>query len=402
MNQNTEATSVKPLHSVPFLLLIGIFFVAANMRTSITSIGPLINDIRVELGLSNTWVGLLTTLPLFAFALISPLAPRWSRDIGTSKTIFYSLFVLLAGILIRPFGIGGLLFGTFIIGVAVAVFNVLMPSLVKERFPERIGLATGFYTVSMTSFAALAIGLSLPLAENLGSWKWSLVLWGVLAVCAMFAWRPQLKGMQKTVQIKQQKISRATMWKSPIVWAVTLFMGLQSFGFYVFITWGPEFLLSIGIPRTEAGWLMSIGQILGLPAYFAIPFFVDRSKDQRLITLMACLITIGGYIGLLSGSSSLIMIWLTLLNLGQSATLGLTFILFAKRTHNAVQAAQISGMAQSIGYLIAAIGPLLIGGIHDLTHTWTTPFLVLIGSALFMTVTGYLGSRDRYIESSFE
>ncbi len=229
--QHQRALLYKSLwHAGPWLLAVGIILVGANLRASITSVGPLIGLIKDSLHISNTLSGLLTTLPLLAFALLSPFVAKLSRRFGSSLIIFAALLLLTAGIVVRStLGVTALFVGTAMLGLAIAVCNVLLPSLIKEEFPRNSGLMTGVYSVSMNVVAATASGLSIPLALNGGmGWRGALGIWAIIGVVGILLWVPQLLKVRRTANQAVVSARTVNVYKSSLAWKVTLFMGLQS------------------------------------------------------------------------------------------------------------------------------------------------------------------------------
>lgn len=215
-----------------FWLITGIIFIAFNLRPAITSVGPVISSIRAELHMSNGAAGFLTALPLLSFAVLSPLAPKLGQRLGNERTLWLGLVILLIGVLTRSTGYtAALFFGTALIGVGIAIGNVLLPSLIKHKYPEKPGIMISLYTTSMNIFAALASGVSVPLATQMnGGWKQAFLLWGGLALLALLIWIPQLRHRDTANQT--MKLQSSSIWASKMAWYVTIFMGLQSFLFY--------------------------------------------------------------------------------------------------------------------------------------------------------------------------
>lgn len=377
-------------------LIVGIVLIATNMRSSLTSVGPLISSIRDDLHLSNSVAGLITTLPLIAFAVMSPLAPKLSRKFGNEWVLFASLISLMIGLLIRSSN--GLLFvGTAIVGLAIAVLNVLLPGFIKHKF-SKVGLMTGIYTAALGAFAALASGISVPLSHGLGfGWRGSLVCWAVLAAVTAIVWIPQLVNHDQSHEIKEKITGAVGIWRSPLAWQVTLFMGLQSLGFYVNVSWLPVILHDRGLSVSTAGWMLSILQFISIPANFLIPVIADRLSHQKWLAAMASFFYIAGFGGLMINSTSLVFVWIIFLGLGQGSALSLSLSLFGLRAKNAHQAAELSGMAQSIGYLLAAVGPILFGFLRDLTHTWIVPLSFLVITSVIMLISGIGAGRNKYV-----
>ncbi|PWA10660.1 MFS transporter [Pueribacillus theae] len=381
-------------------LIIGIIFVAFNLRPAITSVGPLIPFIRNDLGISNGVAGFITTLPLLSFAALSPLAPKIGKRISNERTIFLGLILLAVGIGIRSIGlIETLLLGTFLIGLGVAICNVLLPSIVKERYPTKVGVVTSVYSTSMGIFAASASGVSVPLAQTFGlGWQTSLAIWAALAFIALLLWSPQLGKQNKIGQIRQTVQKRQSLLRSTLAWQVTLFMGLQSFLFYCTIAWLPDILHSQGITVAAAGWLLAIMQFAGLPSTFITPMLADKLSNQKGIVVTVSFLYIIGLVGLFI-SSNLMFAVLSVIFIGfaQGSSISLSLAFLSLRAADASEAASLSGMAQSFGYLLAAVGPIFIGFLFDKTLSWTASMMTLVIVAVAMCGAGIGAGRNEFV-----
>ncbi|MBT2709022.1 MFS transporter [Bacillus sp. ISL-47] len=383
------------------VLIVGIIFVAFNLRPGITAVGPLISSIRYDMGISNGLAGLLTTLPLLAFAFLSPFAPRIAQRFGNEKSILGGLAVLGAGIIIRS--TISLFLGTALVGMGIAICNVLLPGIVKERF-GKVGLLTGVYTFSMGLWAGLAPGLSVPLAETWEiGWSWSLSVWIILVVIAILIWLPQLKARKENTDRQRAVSSSSSLWQSCVAWQVTLFMGLQSLVYFSFITWLPEILNDRGFNIETAGWMVTLMQFSGLPANFIIPVLADRLPNQKAIAVGIGVFCTAGITGLLLNINSFIIIGsIILIGIALGAAISHSLTLIGLRAANAKQAAELSGMAQSVGYLLAALGPFLIGFIYDFFHAWTLPLILLVIVTIVFTLAGVGAGRNQYVlETAF-
>lgn len=392
--------STANFNSKTFFLMAGIIFVAFNLRPAITSVGPLIGAIRDETGISNSAAGLLTTLPLVAFALLSPFVPRIAQKLGSEWSILLGLTILGAGIAARSLGmLPPLYIGTVLIGLGVGLCNVLLPGMVKEKFPQKVGLLTGIYTFSMGICAGLAPGFSIPLAENLGlGWRLSLGVWTILIFIAIIVWLPQIRERKKKTAAPKVSAPKGSIWSSPIAWQVTLFMGLQSMVYFSATTWLPEILHSQGREIAAAGWMVTVLQFSGLPVNFIIPVLADRLPNQKGIALGIGLFTFAGLMGLLMNVNAIISnISIVLLGIGLGAAISHSLTLIGLRAENAKQAASLSGMAQSVGYLLAAAGPILIGSLYDLFHSWTVPLIFLMIITAIFTISGIGAGRDQFV-----
>jgi len=395
-------TTKNPTRIYHFILIIGILFIAFNLRPGITAVGPLIGTIRDDLGLANWSAGLLTSLPLVAFAIISPIVPRLGKKITNEWAMVIGLIILVVGMGIRSISVVFLLFvGTVLVGLGIAISNVLLPGVVKDKFPTKVALMTSVYSTTMGTFAAISSGLSIPFAKGLDwGWQVALLIWAVPAVIAMMIWIYIAKKNQPTNddEIKYIRSRDGQIWRSPLAWQVALFMGFQSSLFYVTISWLPEILHSNGMSIATAGWMLSYTQIIGMPASFFVPVIAGRLKSQRSIVFILGSFSIFGYLGLLLNISNVVtMLSITLIGitLGGCFALALTFL--GIRARNAQHAAELSGMAQSIGYSLAAIGPVCIGLLFDVTNTWNVPLTVLIVISVLVILFGMGAGRDRYV-----
>ncbi|MEC0332947.1 MFS transporter [Paenibacillus macerans] len=384
-----------------WLMVLGIIVIAANLRAPLTSVGSLVSFIRNDIQISNTLAGLITTVPLLAFALLSPLVPKLGRKFGAELIILIALLFLIVGIVIRSLsGAADLYLGTAILGSAIAVCNVLLPSIIKRDFPHQIGAITGVYSISMSLCGAIASGISVPLAVGAGlKWQGALGIWGILCVVSILCWLPQLRNQIKPTTISgEHTVKReVNVWRSSLAWQVTMFMGIQSMIFYVLIAWLPEILHGQGIDSSRSGWYLSIMQLSPLPFSFIVPVIAGRMSNQRSLVIITAILLIMGILGLLYGSSSILLLWVIMLGVGGGFAFGLAMMFFGLRTENAHQAAELSGMAQSIGYLFAASGPALIGFLHDITKNWTLPLLILLSASVFLFVFGIGSARNRFV-----
>ncbi|PAE88402.1 CynX/NimT family MFS transporter [Shouchella clausii] len=395
-----KPTVAKQSSSLSWALIFGIVLISLTMRSPLTSVGPLVGSIRESLGLSNTVAGLLTTLPLLAFALLSPFTPTLARRFGMERVLFCALVLLMTGIAVRSVSATISLFGgTVLLGLSIAVCNVLIPSLVKRDFSNNIGLMTGIYAVSMNLCGAIASGISVPLARNFGfGWNGALGVWGILALIAALFWFPRIRGSHPSVVVTTNvAMVRRSLWRSPLAWTITLFMGMQSLLFYVLITWLPEMMTGRGLSEDSAGWMLSLFQMATLPVSFIVPILAGRMKNQRLlVTIMAFLffVSLGGFY---FGHHALISLWTILLGIAGGCAFSLAMIFLSLRTKDAYDAASLSGMSQSVGYLLAASGPILFGFLHDVTAGWNLPLLLLFFVSAMLLLCGLGASKNRTV-----
>ncbi|OBR93897.1 putative transporter YycB [Clostridium ragsdalei P11] len=379
------------------LLIIAIIFMAFNLRSPITGVGSLISIIKTQLNLSASSSGIITTIPLIAFAVVSPFVSKLSQEYGSGHLMFYALIFLAAGIMIRSFaGTAGLFIGTAIIGIGIAVGNVMIPSIIKSEFPLKIGMITGIFTTSMSIFAGISSGISVPLSEDVGlGWKNALAIWLVLVIVTMliwlFQWNLQLKGKNQLTNDSLKK----NVYKSSIAWYVALYMGIQSFLYYCFVAWLPTILQAKGINVETGGYYASAYQIIAIPASFVVPLLAVRRKNQKLVTgIISCIYAVSIFMFLIANSTMIIVASVLLCGLCSGGCISLAMSFIGLRSSGAGEAAKLSGMAQSLGYTLAAIGPFILGSIFDLFHSWNIPLMGLIIMAICLLIVGNKAGED--------
>lgn len=359
---------------------LGIMLVAANLRPAVVSVSPLIDTISGSLGFSNSTAGLLTTLPVLFFGIASPFAPRLAHRYGIERTIFGALAVLLAGIALRLVPSATALFsGSVLIGAGIGVCNVVLPALIKRDFAHRSGLMTGLYSMTLSGGAAVAAGLIVPIDDGFGGrWRLALAAWGLLVVVAMVQWLPQLKRIHT---IDGPRAS-GRLWRDRTAWSITIYMGSQSLIFYTFGAWLPTYLMDdAGMSRGAAGGVLALGQTVGLTCSLLAPIIAGRFADQRVIALGTLGVSVLGLVGLLVIPGGEVF-WACLVWIGPGSGIGLALLFMVLRSNSTAQASEVSGMAQSVGYVLAAIGPILIGAVHDRTGSWTVAMTVLACAAI--------------------
>ena len=382
------------------LLVVGIVLLAVNLRPALTGLTPLIGQIRADTSISYGVAGLLTALPLLAMGVLSPIASLLAHRFGMERLLLASMLVLAAGILLRSAGaVTALFLGTAVLGAAIAIGNVLLPGLVKREFPERVGLMTSTYSTALAVSAAIAAGASFPLADQVGiGWRASLGSWALLALVAAVAWLPQMRSARPTNASPANSQGVNGPWRSALAWQVTLFMGLQSLGYYVVLTWLPQILQEqAGISASLAGWMLALAQAVGIASIFLAPVLASMRPSQHRVVVVAVALTGAGALGLLVAAETATALWVVLLGLGQGACFSLALTFFALRAPDSEHAAALSGMAQTVGYLLAAVGPFLFGLLRDTTHAWTVPLALLFAVAACLLLTGLGAARDAHV-----
>lgn len=383
------------------LLTAGIILLAMNLRAPITSVGPVLDLIRDSLGISNTSAGILTTIPLITFGLLSPFAPSLSRRFGMEVTLFFVLIALSLGLLLRPLsGMPYLYIGTLLIGAGIAIANVLMPPFVKMKFPKNIGMMTGIYSISMNITAAIAAGVSVPLSNSQYGWQASIGIWMILGIIALVVWIPQLRfrKVHKTPQINETK--KNSLLRSKLAWQITIFMGLQSLLFYSIVSWLPTILQERGMTADKAGWMLSSVQFAQLPITFIMPIIAAKMKNQISLVWLVFVTTILGTLAIISGQMTLVLPATILFGIATGTAFSLVMMFFSLRTDTVPEAAELSAMAQSIGYLLAATGPVIFGSLYDVTNNWTWSLLLLILAATIILIVGLGAGKDTTISKA--
>lgn len=384
------------------LMLLGIIFIASNLRAPLTSVGPVISEISKSLALSNTTAGLVTTIPLMAFGFLSSMVPRISRRYGMEIVLLVSLILLSIGLVIRPYGsLVTLFLGAALVGIAITVGNVLMPAYIKNNYQKNVGTMMGIYSVAMNLTAALAAGFSISLGKftEMG-WKGSIGIWIVLSVVTIVVWLPQVKkhkAIQPTASLGQDEV-KVNMYKSKTAWAVTIFMGVQSLLFYCLAAWLPKMAITWGIPREEAGWLLSYMQFAQLPMTFIGAIIASKLPNQKLLAIATGVLFAVGIAGLLIFKVNLIALWCVLIGTASGLAFSLSMLFFVLRTSTTTQAAELSGMAQSIGYLIAACGPPIFGALFDLSQAWSLSLVFLLVMSGTLIISGGIAGKNNWVK----
>jgi CP family cyanate transporter-like MFS transporter len=375
-------------------VMTAIVLLALNLRTLVASLPPLLTDVRADLGLSGLAGGLLTTLPVLCFGAFAPVAPRLTRRISIERVLVAcALLTAVAAALRGAGGAAALFAGCALAGVAVALAQAVLPVLIRVRHPDRTGLLTGAYSMSLTLGAALAAALAVPLEEWLGSWEASLAAWAVPALAAAAVWTPSALRPGTTVR----GASPPGLWGNRLAWNVSLFMGVQSMAFYAGLSWIPTVLEDHGFSAGSAGALQALGALVQLVPAFAVPVLAARSHNQIGVLLWIVSLQLVGVAGLLL-ATDLAAAWIVVFGIGQGGALGLGLILPVLRGGDAASVAALTAMSLCVGYIVAAAGPWLLGAVHDAAGGWTLALLVLAAICLLELAPGLPASRRRKLE----
>lgn len=380
------------------LLAVAVILVALNLRPAVTSVAPLLGDMREELGTSATWAGLLTTMPGLCFAAAGLTAPRLSSRFGLGRVISAALVVLTAGLVLRTVDGPHVVIGATLLACAgIALINVLIPVVIKGSFPTRVGLMTGIYTAALQGGGALGSAVTPGLEEPLGGWRLALAAWAAIALLALLAWLPASRRHRSSWAVSTELTGKPrSLLRSRLAWTVTLFFGCQAFLAYIVMGWLPQIFIDNGIGKVQAGVLVGLVSLIGVPVSLIISPLAARATHQSGWIVALGVLGFAGAVGLLLAPAAAPWVWSVLIGVGMSAfSIALTVI--ALRARNAEDTAQLSGMVQGFGYLFAGLGPFLFGLLHDVSDGWTIPFAMFLSVYVVQIVAGAMAGRNRYV-----
>nr|WP_083680325.1 MULTISPECIES: MFS transporter [unclassified Pseudonocardia] len=379
------------------LLVVGVALAASNLRPAVTSMASVLGEVRDDLGAAAAWTSVLTAVPTICFGLAAIAAPWLGRRFGMARAIGIALTVLTAGLVLRivdgPWVVLG---GTFVAAAGIAIGNVLIPVVVKESFPHAVGRVTGVYTAALAAGGGIGAAFTPPLEPLLGGWRGAVGAWALLSAAALVVWLCGARHGSAAEVTARSAEPRRSMLRRPLAWAVTAFFGLQACVAYVAMGWLSELFVSEGIPRTDAGLMLALINLIGIPLSFIVPpIALNRPSQSWWIVGLACC-SLAAVAGLAVAPAAAPWLWTVLLGTGMAVfPLGLGVI--ALRTREASETTDLSAMAQGVGYLIGATGPFLFGMLHGVTGTWTAS-LVLLGAVIVVEmVVGWIAGRPRFV-----
>lgn len=392
------------------LLIAGIVLTALNLRPAITSLGALLEEVRDALGMSGSVAGLLTSVPPLCFAVFGVTAPRLARRFGPAAVVCAGMVAIAAGLLIRPFtgGTAGFLAASALTLMGIAVSNVLMPVIVKRWFPDRVGSMTGLYSMALALGTASAAAVTVPMTEALGgSWQTGLAVWGGLGAAAVLPWLPFVRDRGTTpaqggtapARDAHARVDapRLRVTRSRTAWALAVYFGLQATGAYITMGWMAQIFRDSGVHAGTAGLLLAVTMVMGVPLAFVIPRLATRLPHQGPIVLALGVCGLAGYAGLYLAPAGGSWLWALLLGISNcSFPLALTMV--GMRARSSAGVAQLSGFAQSTGYLISIPGPLLVGVLYQHSGGWGLPIALMAGLMIPQMAVGVLAGRDRTVE----
>ncbi|MGW4643289.1 CynX/NimT family MFS transporter [Sphaerisporangium sp. NPDC004334] len=376
------------------LLVAGFVLAALNLRPALAGVSPLLSEIMADLGLTPAAGGGITTVMVVCLGLLAPVAPALAARAGLDRTLLIGLLILAAGTLVR--GLGGvvtLYAGSAIAGTAIAIMNVVMPGVVKQHFPDRVGLFTGVYVSGLVTGAASASALMVPIEQRYG-WRVAACSVAVLALAAALLWAPQAFGrLARGGRAGAGHRRYAALLRSRVTWYVMTFMGVQSLTFYILLAWLPTIFRDSGLPADQAGYLLALTNLAQLAATLTVPSHAGRARSQAPHIVAAALLTAAGYVGVLFWPATVPWLWMIILGVGQGASIALALLIIALRAPDPASVTALSAVAQSSGYLLAALGPFLIGLLHQLSGGWTVPLAVGLAACGLQLVSGVLAGR---------
>ena len=382
------------------LLLIAVALLAANLRAPLAALGPLVGMIQADLRTSGTFMGIAAALPMLAFTLFSPFAPKAARRFGMERVLAASLALMIVGLVCRSSGPSESLLagGTLLLAAAIAMGNVLLPALAKRNLPGRVGLAVGTLSVVMALSSALAASASVPLAEYAG-WQWSLAVWLLPATAALCVWLAIARraGAERPSENMLSDGLTGNIWRLRPAWCLSAFMGLQSLLFYSLVNFLPSVLMEKGIETAAAGNYVALFQIGPLAGSLSASFLFARIRHRQWFNLGLSMMMLAGISGLWLMPAGTAPLWILLAGAGTSGCFASALMLFALRSSDSRTAAALSGMAQTVGYSIAAAGPLGMGLLYDVSGSWSASLSVLSVLMLAECVLAWFAARPDII-----
>ena len=363
------------------------------------SVPPLLTDLERDLGMSSTVAGVLTSLPVLSFGIVAFAAPPIVRRLGGELTLAVVMLAIAAGVVARGAGSTAALFaGTAIASAGIAIGNVVVPAVVKASFPARIGLMMGLYTGVINASAALGGGLAVPFEHALG-WQGSLAIWGAPAAVAVMATAAAAHRGRHAPAVRGGVGDMRTLLHDRLAWQVTLFFAIQASVFYCGLSWLPSILKSHGFSPGTAGALLSVYAISGAPMALIAPSLATRVRTQGWLIAGAIGLDVVALLGLLLAPAAA-PLWVVLFGFGQGAAFALALTLVVLRSPDARRGAELSAMTQAVGYCIAAVGPFLVGVVHDLTGGWNASLVLLLAFCAPLFALGASAGRDRFVSSA--
>lgn len=384
------------------LVLVSVLGLAVNLRTAVGSLGAVLPQVRSELGMSATFGGILTTVPVVCFAVFGAAAGTVVGRFGLYRTVLLSLILGTVGLAVRPF-VGdrwAFLALTVVALAGAALGNVVLPALAKQHFPDRVPVVSSLFGATLACGAALASAATVPVADALGGWMAGLGIWAGLALVAMLPWLA-LGRRAAPASPPQARLPLRSLARSPLAWTMACLFGAQAAQAYAQFGWYPEILVDAGLTTAHAAAMLAIVSATSIPLTLLLPVAIRVSGGRPLLPIGYALITMCGWLVVLVAPTSLALLSALLLGAGSTA---FTWVLalISQRARTTAGTVALSGFVQGIGYLIAALGPFGTGVLHDLTGSWTPPLIGLMLLASMIGVLGFTVSRQRYVEDDLD
>ena len=377
--------------------VLALVFISMILRPPVAAVGPILGNVISDLGLTPFQSGLLAALPVLCFGIGAFAAPWLVKRLGLDNAFTLILLTLTVGIALR--GIWDywvLLLGSLVIGLAIALSNVLLPTMIRAEFPNRISQMTALYTSLLALFASAGATLAVPLMQELGGWRGSLAIWAVPAAIAVFTWvMMNRKQHHQNIELEQVHAGGSNIWKSPITWAIVGFFGLQSMNFYSILNWLPSILVSKGFSVAEAGSLLGLTTLVGIPAGLAITTNLPKFKSVPRLAVLISVVTAAGML-LLLGNGGLAVAGCIVVGLGLACSFPLSLALIALKATTQERTTELSAISQGAGYLVAAIGTFAVGASQAIFGNWTVAIVFRAVVALSQASMGaYAGSNRK-------
>lgn len=380
-----------------WLLVAALALTGLSIRTAVTSVGAALDDIQDGLHASPAVAGLITTLPVVCFAGLGALTPRLSRALGSHRLLVLALLISAVGMAVRPIGSSSAWFslGSVFALSGGAVGNVLLPSLVKEHFPERIGAMTALYTTALAIGTAAAAGLTVPISDATDSWRLGVASWAVLGAIAALPWLSTIRRDTGVAGETDPVVSVRTLARSRTAWALTVFFAAQSIQAYIGFGWFARFLVDHGITHATAGAMLAALTAVGIPVSLVAPRVPPARQRLLLMFFGSC--SLVAYIGLAVAPVGGAWVWMVFTGIGYGM-FPVSLLLIAMRTRTAAMTAALSAFVQVIGYIVAGCGPLLFGALFGATGSWALPLTVLFVALAFSVAAAWPSTANRYVD----
>ena len=411
-NASQISVATAPTKALIVTVVLAILLMAINMRAPIIGFGAVAKLVQQDLGLTTKTIGLIGTIPVMAFASSSFVAPMLSRRIGLENTMILATSLLAIGIFVRVAHpqLGFLLAGTVLLSLAISLGNVLIPAVIKKYTPNHIGLVMGSYSMFLSVFAGFASGIAMWLV-SLSNWQFALGVWGWVSVAAVAAWlmvahlRLGQKISTHDAQVINQAVaqagqpSRKLVWKMPMAWWISAFMGLQSLLYYTLASFLPSLLIDKGLSKAQAGNVGMVFQLVAFPSILLLTKWVSSNWNLRTLALLAAVGNLVGVFGFgFLPLQGWVWVWSIASGFGCGVIFTLCMMIFTLKSKDSQQAAELSGMAQTVGYSIAITGPIVTGWLKDLSHTWTLSMGFLTILMAINCVFSWLATQNKAIE----